>query len=86
MPFGDYNSFYLNYPLIQEHKKREVAKEKIMNLIQQRDTAGLRIFLTQLPWRVDYIVLPNEYSLDYPVVYTNEDYTCYSVGDKDGIS
>jgi len=86
MLFGDYNSFYLNYDLIQEHKKRELFRENLMRLIQGGNKAEIIQFIAKIPWRLDYIMLSNKYSLPYPTVYFNEEYTCYWVGHKDGSS
>jgi hypothetical protein len=82
MVFGDYNNFYLNYDLYQEHLKREKFINALAKAIASGNNGDLSKLISTSQWRIDYLVVPNYYVLNYPKVYSNEMYSCYYIKDR----
>lgn len=79
MLFGDYNNFYLNYDLYQESLKRERFVNALAAAIVSGNNEDLNKLISASQWRIDYLVVPRHYILNYPKVYANEMYSCYYI-------
>jgi len=81
MLLGDYNSFYFNYDLLQEHYKREKFISLLSKLILGNNLREMKALIEASPWKIDYIVLPRRFKLDYPQVYSSSAYSCFFVAE-----
>lgn len=86
MLLGDYANFYFNYGLVQEHFKRERFINELGEAIRNHDPSKVKGLLAGSPWRLDYLVLPVNFSLEgYKKVYENNSYACYLVASREAL-
>jgi hypothetical protein len=68
-----------NYALVQEHRRRQAFIDSLQNLIQDRQHDAIANLISSSSWRIDYLVVPTSYVLEFPAVYTNNSYTIYKI-------
>jgi hypothetical protein len=81
---GDYANFYLDYDIGKEHIRRLEFIDDLGRAVINNKTSRVNELIEKAPWKIDYIVTQKSMSLNYPVVYSNESYMCYSVDNRKG--
>jgi len=74
----------LNSKFSQEHARRDEFIAFLIEFIEKGRNLEAKKFIKKAPWKIDYIVLPNKFSLDFKKVYSSESYSCYQVNTERG--
>lgn len=73
----------LNSELSREHARRGEFVDSLIELIEKGGDSEIKRLIKKAPWKIDYIVVPSKFSLDFKKVYSGSSYSCYSVNAKE---
>ena len=78
---GDVAVLIGHYDFVREHFRREEFLKRLSGFISRKEERAAADLISSSPWKIDYLVLPKGYALNYSKVYENPSYSMYKIGD-----